>query len=307
MTNDSEKTFSIRSLGNKKVWFSKPKKNDPDAVKKLGKIHHWVFHPTEPRCVGFLVKRPDLALMFHRQDAFVSINGFVEIDGDIVILDNADATGKSACKALGINLDNCVIWLGMPVVSKSGESFGIIGDVEINKDNGHVVSILTDNGATANTLLGSIRIPLKQILGFKRGVGTRLASIDRTNAGYISDDDSAESMGAIVVDDSVAKLQPEGGVAEKAGVATAVAADKAKRTVEKVKPKAKEAAASVQKATKNVSKSVSKGVEKGAFATGKQLGRAQGMFGRFAEEFKSAYNGEEEASDTALDKASDDD
>ena len=68
ITGADDGIVHTKDLYNRKIWFSRPRKNDPDAVKKLGRIRSWVFHPKDLRCVGFLVKRPDVALMFHRQD-----------------------------------------------------------------------------------------------------------------------------------------------------------------------------------------------------------------------------------------------
>ena len=44
--------------------------------KRIGKVRRFVFHPQEKRCIGFIVKRPDLLWMFRRKDQFVSINGY---------------------------------------------------------------------------------------------------------------------------------------------------------------------------------------------------------------------------------------
>ena len=65
--------------------------------------------------------------------------------------------------------------------------------------------------------------------------------------------------------DEAADIAIEGGAAEKAGAATAVAMDKAHTAVDKVKPKVSEAAHVAGDA-----------VNKGAYATGKQIGKATG-------------------------------
>ena len=46
------------------------------GTKRIGKVKSCVFHPTERRCIGFIVKRPDLLWMFHRKDIFVALGGF---------------------------------------------------------------------------------------------------------------------------------------------------------------------------------------------------------------------------------------
>lgn len=273
LTDDSN-IVHTKDFYNKKVWFSRPRKNDPDAVKKLGRIRSWVFHPKDLCCVGFLVKRPDVALMFHRQDTFVAFNGFDIYDGDIVIKDTPGSTDRSACKALGINLDNCVLWIGLPVLTRDGTSLGIVGSVNYDRESGRIISLEVDNGATANTLLGHLNIPAEQIVGFRRGKGAQL---------YLTDDNDPESLGAIMVEDAARSLNVEGGIAEKAGSATAVVADKAKKSAEKVKPK-------VKKATK----AAGEAVNKGAYVTGRQIARTSGMFGKFKDNFKSAMNGEDD-------------
>lgn len=77
--------------------------------------------------------------------------------------------------------------------------------------------------------------------------------------------------------DEAAEIAVEGGAAEKAGAATAVAMDKAHTAVDKVKPKVNEAAHAAGDA-----------VNKGAYATGKQIGKATGMFSEFKEEYDKA-------------------
>lgn len=281
MENDIGNIISTNKLGNSKVWFSKPRKNDPDAVKKLGRIHAWVFHPKKPMCVGFLVKRPDVALMFRRQDSFVAFDGFLIIDGNIVVKDTPGSVGKSACKRLGIDLDECVIWIGLPIITEDGTSIGYIGAVAFERDTGRIVEVDVDQGATAKTLLGETHIPVSEIKGFRRGQGEKLNEPD-------SDDGS--SLGSLLVSDSVKTFSAQGGIAEKAGTTTAVIVDKTKKGAEQLKPKVRHVVKKTQEKAKDASKVAGKAVTDGAYLTGRQIGRASGMFGRFAEEFKSALN-----------------
>ena len=97
-----------------------------------------VFHPRERRVVGFIVKRPDLALMFHRKDLFVQLQGFDMVDGRVVLRQSPDATDKGACKALGIDYDSCVMWEGLPLMTESGETLGMVGTVTFDRETGTV-------------------------------------------------------------------------------------------------------------------------------------------------------------------------
>lgn len=240
------------------------------GTKRIGKVRRFVFHPKEKRVIGFVVKRPDLLWMFHRSDLFVPIDGYDMVDGRIVIRPEAATNGKAYCKQAGLNWDDCVIWVGLPVMSEDGESYGFVGNVTFNRLTGVVKSFETDNGATSNTLLGKRTIPADMVRGFKRGVGAALAQMGTEGA-----ETDEVQLGAILVSNEVAELDSEGGVAEKAGAATAVAVDKVHTTVDKAKPAVSKAA-----------KATGEAVNKGAYATGKQISKSKHMF----QDFKSEYD-----------------
>lgn len=161
-------------------------------------------------------------------------------------------------------------------MTPSGQSLGLVENVEFDQRTGRVVSVEVSQGATANTLLGRRSIPGSMMLGFRRGMGAKLYLTD-------DDDENPEALGAVIVDEAALDIPVEGGVAEKAGAATAVATDKAKKTYEKVKPKAKEA-----------TKVAGAAVQKGVYVTGRQIARTKGMFGNFKDEFKSAMKGDDD-------------
>lgn len=282
--------MKTNELSRKKVFMHRPRKNDPDNIKKAGRIHAFVFHPRKPRLVGYLIKRPDIALMFHRGDLFVSIDALEDIDGDLVIKGGEESQGKSAEKSLakrdGIKLDDCIIWEGLPVIAETGEVLGLVDNVEFDSVTGNVISMETTQGATANTLLGRRVIPASLILGFKRGQGVRLRD---------SDEEDEAALGSLMVAAEAAAIEASGGVAEKAGEVTAVAADKAKRAGKKVAEAASEVSKKVEPKAKEASKSVGAAVQKGAYATGRQIARTEGMFSGFAKELKRAMNDEDDA------------
>ena len=117
-------------------------------------------------------------------------------------------------------------------------------------------------------------IPAGMVKGFKRGVGAEIAPMDERGAAA-----EVAELGAILVDDAAAEIKTEGGAAAAAGEATAVAADRARKAVDNAKPKVQEAKQATEAA-----------VEKGIHATGKQIGKAQGMFGVFKDEYNKALN-----------------
>lgn len=242
------------------------------GTKRIGKVRRFVFHPKEKRVIGFVVKRPDLLWMFHRSDQFVPIDGYDLVDGRVVLHPDAATSGKAACKAMGLNWDECVLWVGLPVMTEGGESLGYVGNVTFNRLTGAVDTFETDSGATSNALLGKRKIPARMMRGFKRGVGAALANMGEE--GTATDE---VQLGAILVSNEAADLDAEGGVAEAAGQATAVAMDKVHSATEAAKPVVSKAAAATSEA-----------VNKGAYATGKQISRSTHMFQDFKDEYKKA-------------------
>lgn len=275
MTNDELR--GVRVLGGK------------NGTSHIGKVRRLVFHPRERRVVGFIVKRPDLALMFHRKDLFVSINGFDIVDGRVVVRQAPDAADKGACKALGIDWDTCVMWEGLPLMTESGETLGMVGTVTFDRATGAISTVTADAGATANTLLGTRVIPASYIKGFRRGIGVALVQQDE--AGAEQDEDEIE-LGAILVSDEAMKLVAEGSVAEKAGAATAVAVNKVNTTV---KP-----------AVTNAAKATTQAVGKGVRAVGMRAEETKDAFSGFKEEYDKARGakGSDGGTSTVVKKAS---
>lgn len=278
----ASKLISTAELHGLRVVASKRSK-DPEATRKIGKVRSCVFHPKEKRFVGVLVKRPDAALMFHRKDLFVAYNGYDMVDGRLLVHDDPTATDKGACRAMGIEWDDCVLWVGLSVVTQDGADLGFVGDVVFDRATGEVQTLEVSAGATANALLGKREIPASMIKGFQKGVGSALAAS--------FDEETEERIcGAILVDSAARSLATEGGLAEKAGEATAVAGSKAHEAVDSVVKPAAHAAGEA--------------VNMGAYATGRQLVRAKGMFADFKEEYDKA-SGKKPASEELPEKDDD--
>jgi hypothetical protein len=183
-----------------------------------------------------------------------------------------------------------VLWEGLAVITKSGKTLGNVGSAEVDTTTGRVISITLNNGATANTLLGKINVPAELIVGFKRGIGARLADANPRKGGgdeYLDDEDP-QNFGAILVDDAAASIAADGGVAAKAGEGAAKVAVKAREAGESAKVAVAAAEEKAAPTVKAATAAAGKAVNKGAFATGRQIGRATGMFKGFKENLDKA-------------------
>ncbi len=253
--------------------------------KRIGKVHRFVFHPHARRVIGFTVKRPDIALMAHRSDLFVALDSFEVEDGKLFITLTKAATGKAACKRLGVDWDECIMWQGMPLMTQDERRCGFVGDVLFETESGQVKKVVIDRGTTADVLLGCTELPIDLIKGFKLGVGDKL-----------NNEEGEDFLrGAIIVAPEALEVGTEGGLAQKAGAASAVAANKASAVAQKAKPVAADVAQRANDAAGKAAHKAGEAVNDGAFRLGVQLSKTKGMFSSFKEEYrKAAHGGNEE-------------
>lgn len=269
--------------------------------RKIGKVLHTVFHPTKPLVVGFIVKRPDLFLMFKRKDRFIAFDAVELVDGRLRPTMGADSWDEKAIQRLDIDYDKCIIWENMPIRTEDGEEMGCAAAITFDDRTGKVTSVSAGDGATAKALLGTFDIPLDMIRGYQNGY--------------------------LVFTEDAAGIEASGGLAAKAGARTAKAGakmkDAGKKTEEVVNEgayrfggvlgKAKGAVvqskelyakqASLTEQTEaeedSISFNLGKVVAKGKKAVGKpQAGgeldspKSKGMFSAFKDEYDKARKGE---------------
>ena len=294
--------LNVSELLNKKAYV--PHKKKEDSYRRIGKVRRFVFHPTEKRVIGFIVKRPDMALMFHRSDLFVAIDRAEFVEGGVIIDPASDSTDQKARDRLGVDWSKCLLWLGMEIVTEDGSTLGRVGDITFEPGTGRVVSIRRNEGAAARWLLGIEEVPADMIRGFRFGVGSQMADYESDEAEETGDEDVSaedeENFGAIVVANEVRDLDSQGGLAEKAGAASVRAVHKGKEALGKAKEQGAEMASKAKEAARektgvtaeNLGEKAGDALNKGAYATGRQIGRAKGMFGDFLDEYRKARNGE---------------
>lgn len=227
------------------------KDGTPRDPKKIGKIHFPVFTPDGTRVVGFMVSPPDVAGMIKQSDRFVARDVVRVYEGVLAVPDAKDSFDAAAAKRLGIDLDACIIWTGMDAVTVSGKKLGYCADAEFDPKTGKVSTFSLTSGMAATALVGTIDMPATYLKGYGDG--------------------------AMIVADEAAELEFSGGVAAKAGEASA-----------KIGVKVRSGAESLDEKGAAALKRGSATMEKGGRALGKQIGKTRGMFSGFAREFKKA-------------------
>ncbi len=302
----AETLLTISGLLNKRVYARK--KGEKNGDRRIGKVRRLVFHPNEKRVIGFIVKRPDLALMFHRSDLFVALDRARIVDDGVLVDFSGGATDAKACERLGVEWSKCLLWLGMQVIAEDGEELGRVGDVVFEADGGRVVSVRRNEGLAARWLLGVEEIPASLICGFRFGLGAKIADyqnddMPEEDTGHAEDE---LNQGAIVVANEVRDLIPEGGLAQKAGDASARAVAYGKDALADAKERGNDLAARVAQAAQEAREGIAPQVNeigaktgdalnRGAFVAGRQIGRAGGMFADFMNEYRKARDGRDES------------
>ena len=245
--------------------------------KKLGKIHYPVFTPDGARVVGFMVSLPDVAGMIQKDDCFVSLDAFNSLHDDLVAPNDKQYYDYDAAKRLGIDLDTCIIFTGMDVVTKSGEGLGYCSDAEFDEKTGEVTNFILTEGNASTALIGNRELPASYLLGYRDG--------------------------KVIVKDEAAHLEFSGGAAAKAAEVSVKVSAGVKKGTEVVDEKGSEALDKGSKALgkqlgkaktaveKNAAPAAEKGseaLEKGSYALGKQLGKTKNAFGAFMDEYHKA-------------------
>ncbi len=163
-----------------------------ERTSKLGRIHMAVFSPDGTQVVGFMVRRPDVAGMVKREDAFLAWDAFGSSDGKAVVVTRpADGLDAEARKRLQLDWDACVMWTGMDVKTIEGKSLGYVSDAEFDEKTGRVARFFTIDGGVSHALVGSFQITPDMVRAYAQG--------------------------HMIVDTGGKTLEPDGGLAGVAG------------------------------------------------------------------------------------------
>lgn len=155
---------SLREVDRLDVYGEKNKKTG--MRKRAGRVVDVLFHPSEPRVVGFIVDRPDFLLMIRRPDRYLALDR-AEITEDRVQVTGSDAWGRDSAKRLGILWDSTVVWSGMPVRTESGKALGKVRDARFSEKDGSLDTLGLTEGLTADKALGTRDFSATLVHGFE--------------------------------------------------------------------------------------------------------------------------------------------
>lgn len=298
-----------------RVYYQKKNK-----LQKLGRVHHVVFSPDSTHVVGYLIQLPDLAGIKKRADEFVGIGGLLLSDDEKSLIADTELMGKQSRSKIAYAWDECVMWLGMDVHTRSGEDLGFIQDATFDAQTGEVESYWVAPQGSSAQLLGLRPVLVEEVVGYQAGVmlvedsasdgdfsgGAAAAAGEAVAKAQVAASDAVKSAGK-AVNKGMFELGKMVGKAKRGWDDLTKDEDeelqlpaKDSEVLTSTEPQVKKPEAPVecevehyvvddkpkaQSKQKQVSKSTSSQVAKSA---GKQLGKMSKMFGSFADEFKKA-------------------
>lgn len=243
----------------------KPKKKTTGDLARLGEddlvivgqVRQVVFSPNGLRVVGLLARRPDVAGMIKRPDAFIALDSVIASDAWLVVTDDKAGMDESAIERLQLDWEHCIMWTGMDAKTTDGKELGWVDDVEFNGKTGAVKAFYVGDGSVAKSLVGNVVIPGDMLVGYKDGF--------------------------MLVKPEAAGLSLNGGLAAKAGTEYGRAKYNGKQAVAKA---GKAASSMAEKGARGLGRMIGK-AKKSAKNTAKNA-NPKTMFGSFVDEFKKA-------------------
>ena len=106
--------LKVSELVGRRVLLAKKPKTAKDGTvterfQKLGKVHNAVFSPGGKLVIGLMVKRPDVAGVVKRDDAFVALDSFALDGANVMVTRPEDGMDAAAVRRLGVDWDSCII------------------------------------------------------------------------------------------------------------------------------------------------------------------------------------------------------
>ena len=141
-----------------------------DKYQKFGRVRAAVFSPDGKHVAGFVIKRPDVAGMVKRADAFVAWDALKRMDEKTLLVSRPeDGLDEAALRRLELDWDRCIMWSGMDAKTTDGKPLGYVSDAEYDEKTGEVTRFFTADGGMARALIGSFVITVDMVRGYRDG------------------------------------------------------------------------------------------------------------------------------------------
>ncbi len=134
--------------------------------KPLGSVAEVLFHPVEPRVIGFSVNRPRTGGIIARAPVYVPLGMLTAKTDWLEIAGKSLPSAKDSERLLGFSWDVTVQWSGMPVRSADGTAIGAVDDVDFAFEDGNVSVMRVSTGILGDVAVGRLTVPHELLEGF---------------------------------------------------------------------------------------------------------------------------------------------
>jgi len=135
----------------------------------LGTVTNVLFHPSEPRAIGFAVRPPNALAVVERPGTYLPLSALTfGPEGAHCSLTKLPTGGKAE-QALGYDPDLTVIWTAMPVVIPGDGIIGTVSDVSFDEVTGVVSRVDVGGGPVADVAHGRYLVPGDVVEGYRDG------------------------------------------------------------------------------------------------------------------------------------------
>lgn len=134
--------------------------------KRKGKIIDVLFHPTEARAVGYVVKPRNILYVLERRPRYIALSAATfDDEGNAVLSSAGIPSGKAGEKASGVAWEQTSYWRGIPVRSEDGDKIGAVQDVVFSAKSGKVRELKVSTGVVGDVAVGRLEVPGEFIVG----------------------------------------------------------------------------------------------------------------------------------------------
>jgi sporulation protein YlmC with PRC-barrel domain len=202
----------------------------------LGTITKVLFHPAEPRAIGYAVRPPNALAVVERPGTYLPLAAVTfGPEGAHCELTKLPVGGKAA-QALGYDPDITVIWTGMPVAVRGDALIGTVSDVAFDEVTGTVSRVDVGGGTIADVAHGRYRVPGDAVEGYRDGAVRVTADIaDLDGSGGFAKTAAEQAVAAARVAHAVGEAVVDASGATGRAIRAVTEADLAKRAAEKAK------------------------------------------------------------------------
>jgi len=195
---------------------------------RVGTVTRVLYHPSEPRAIGLMVRPKAALLVFERRETFLPLSavGFVKGEGTRLRGDAKKLSGPAkAAGELGYDPDLTVIWTHMMVRSPSERRVGFVHSVEFGAKSGTVKQLVVASGPMNDAARGRSLVEGDLVSGYRDGAVEVLAEAHQLPTtggaarvaakGVVVASETADKVGAVVEDGMVSASGATGKVIRK--------------------------------------------------------------------------------------------